>query len=254
MPTLEEVKSTLWPRATYSASLMVAGAVGKAKKAFGTYNSGKTLDYGAVTEFPLDGVVIFTPAGWVRYDPSSSRHRTLANSFSRVGAGWSFGNNSVHNHARKWFEDVYGREPNEMENFDLQYDGAWFNLLKSKAEAGVKEERPGEKPIDKPTDKPKEDKPKEEPKTDPKPDPTPTPTPTPTPIPVVPSNILSPLSIRVEELRTSLGLLPDSSIRSFLFIFFNSTTWPIIKPWAIEMLRAYRLWRKSLGDTRELPK
>lgn len=242
MPTLEEVKSTLWPRAKYNPSLMVAGAVGKAKKAFGTYGEeGKTLDYGAVTVFP-QGVVIYTPAGWVRYDPSSSRHRTLANSFSRVEAGWSFGNNSIHNQARKWFEQVYGREPNEMENFDLQYDGAWYNLLRAKAEAGVKEERP----VDKPTDKPKEDKPKEEPKTDPKPDPT--------PIPVVPSNTLSTLSIRVEELRTSLGSLPDSSIRSFLSILFNSTTWPIIKPWAVEVLRTYRLWRKSLGDTREIPK
>lgn len=250
MPTLEEVKSTLWPRAKYNPSLMVAGAVGKAKKAFGTYEVDKTLDFGALTIWNKDeGVLIYTPSGWTVYNPKSSRHRTLANSFSRVGAGWSFGNNSVHNQARKWFEEVYGREPNEMENFDLQYDGAWFNLLKAKAEAGIKEERPTDKPADKPIDKP----------IDPKPDPTPIPTPTPTPIPVIPPsttspNTLSPLSVRVEELRTSLGLLPDSSIRSFLSILFNPITWPIIKPWAVEMLRTYRLWRKSLGDTRELPK
>lgn len=252
MPTLEQVKSTLWPRATYNPSLMVAGAVGKARKAFGFYEGEKTLDYGALTTSHKkeEGALIYTPVGWTVYNPKSSRHRTLANSFSRVGAGWSFGNNSIHNQARTWFEQVYGREPNEMENFDLQYDGAWFNLLKAKAEAGVKEERPVEKPGENPTDKPKEDKPKEDKPT--KPDPTPTPTPN--PIPVVPFNTLSPLSIRVEELRTSLGLLPDSSIRSFLFILFNSTTWPIIKPFAVEMLRTYRLWRKSLGDTREIPK
>lgn len=257
--TLQEAQSILWPRANYAPSLMVAGALGKAKKDYGVHE-GVVLDFGALRADPTtDEVQIFTPAGWVKFDQGNRRHLTQANAYSRVGPGWSYGNNSVHNHARIWFEQVYGRKPTERESFDLQYNGNWFNELKAKAAAGVTEERPPDTtPVPVPVPRPTP--------------PTPTPAPTPQPIPPKPSPppilpipsppvkpilppvsttaSLTPANTRVEELRTiaqQVGV-PDSIAH-----FLSDHAWRLTKPLFVDLLKTYRLMRKTAGDSREIP-
>lgn len=225
MPTLEQVKSTLWPKAPYTPWL-VKGAVARANEAYGP-----GLDVGAIKSHSNKTVLVLTPAGWAQYN--EKEHLFIANVFNRVGMGWSFGSNSIHNQARAWFEIVHGRKPDEMENVDIQFNRTLFESLKQQA---IGKERPTD-PIKPPVNPPSDTKP--------------TPTPTPTPIPVIRSNTLSPLSIRVEELRSILLSIPNINQSHPLT---NQASWPIIKPIAVEILRTYRLLRRSLGDTRELPK
>lgn len=67
------------------------------------------------------------------------------------------------------------------------------------------------------------------------------------------SNQLSPLSVRVEELRSIILKSPFAETQFNISGFFHDPLWQLVRPIAIELLRTYRLLRKSLGDTRLLP-
>lgn len=226
---LEIVKSGLWPRATY-APWFVAGARNRAIQAYGKDpTTGRPLDVGALRESSRPpGVEVLTPSGW---QPWSEEHRFIANVFSRVGAGWSFGSNSIHNHARGWFAQVHGRMPDPMENVDIQFSKALFESLREQAEVGG-DGTPAPTPIPAPAPTPK-------PVPVPVPSPAPAPVPVPAPSPGAGLSPLSPASQRVQEL---LSLLPPSSLSS-----------PHLLPFLTESLRFYRLLRHHLGDTRPIP-
>jgi hypothetical protein len=130
---LAQVQAALWPRANYAPTLMVKGAQSKALAAYGTGPDGTVLDIGALRETGGQAEIL-TPSGWMLY--SEREHRGAANAYNRVGAGWSFGNNSIHSSGRGYFFTVYGVAPTPLQAFDLQYDGAEFKRLQALANAG----------------------------------------------------------------------------------------------------------------------
>lgn len=139
---LSQVKLTLWTRATYNPSLMVASAVSKAHAAWSSFgrvsdgrnDDGNILDIGALREVNGQAEILI-PSGWAIY--IDREHRGAANAYSRVGPGWSFGNNSIHNSGRGWFFTLCGRKPDPLEAFDMQYSGVIFETLKRGANEGV---------------------------------------------------------------------------------------------------------------------
>lgn len=139
---LSQVKPTLWPKATYNPSLMVAGAVQKAHAAWSSFgrasdgrnDDGNILDIGALKEVAGETQILI-PSGWTLY--IDREHRGTANYYSRVGPGWSFGNNSIHNSGRGWFFALCGRKPDPLEACDMQYSGVLFETLKRGANEGV---------------------------------------------------------------------------------------------------------------------
>jgi hypothetical protein len=97
------------------------------------------------------------------------------------------------------------------------------------------------------------------PGTNPVPDPKPGPVVPPVvpPSPPVGLRPLSPAAVRVEELRqmaTALWMkLPEGSLKLYTPLI-DAWTWDLFKPFAVEALRTYRAWRRSLGvDTRPIP-
>ncbi len=141
---LAQVQATLWPPASYAPTLMVSGAPNKALVAYGRGADGRILDIGALREVNGQAEVL-TPGGWVLY--VDREHRGAANAYNRVGAGWSFGNNSIHSSGRGYFFTVFGVNPTPLQAFDLQYDGAEFRRLQALANASVTLPPPAPPPV-----------------------------------------------------------------------------------------------------------
>lgn len=225
MARIDDIKKTLWPRAPY-APWLTANARANAADVYGA-----GLDVGALRATAARGVEVLLPdrGGWVPY--IDSQHRGIANSFSRFGPGWSWGPNSASTHgaARGWYEDVEGKPPDAMMSADLQYSRELFlkyqRLYNEKHAAS------------------------EEPKPKPQPEPTPIPVPTPTPSPVG-LQPLSPAAVRAEEIRAMVAFLPEFARG----VLQKPQFWAEIRPFLVEAIRAYRLWRRAHGDTRELPR
>lgn len=280
-----DIIPTLWPVGNYQG-WFVAGAYQRATLAYGTDpKTGKAYDVGALRDTP-NGAEVRTPPAWVPYDPKE--HHFIASVYNRVGPGWSFSSNSMHNAGRGWFRIIYGKRPDPMQSVDVQFNKRLYDALRRIAVEGsteippVFDTMPGEvempkprptpepkpqpspEPVPKPAPKPTPEPPvvppvtpKPTPKPVPVPTPKPIPSPTPGPSPTPPSSsILSPASQRVEELRAIFLNLPITiklPLSHFL-IFLEPNYWTITKPIAVELLKFYRLLRKYVGDTREIPK
>lgn len=90
------------------------------------------------------------------------------------------------------------------------------------------------------------------------PPPTTTPVQPPATIPPAGLRPLSPASVRAEEFRSmavagAFWLTPTAPTEKWLMVITGAIAWPFAKPFAVEALRLYRLARKRLGDTREIP-
>lgn len=135
-PTLAEVRSTLPPRANCVPDLMTrSGSQIRSGGVFGKLPSGEAIDYGTLKQEPGKPVEVFTPGGWVTYNPSE--HITLATLNARIGPGASAGNNSTHSKGRGCFEKVYGRAPTLVENIDMQFCSSELNKICGLADSGV---------------------------------------------------------------------------------------------------------------------
>lgn len=231
---LAAITATLWPRAPYSPWL-VARARDRAAEAHGTDPGGRVLDVGALRAAP-GGVEVRTPNEWVPYN--EREHQFIANVFNRVGPGWSFGSNSIHNSARAWFETVHGRQPDALENVDIQFNRTLFESLRAQAlgPSGTGSETPGTGTPGTGTQNP----------------------PTSPPQAAGGLQALSPAEQRAEELRTWLSggqtWLPDRVEQAVSGLLGDAAWKSFTKLPAVELIRVWRLWRKSLGDTRQIPK
>lgn len=142
MPTYSEVVASLWPKGNYPG-WFVRGAMSKARLAYGTDPAtGAILDVGAIRPRSASDPTceVLMPGGWTTFVPNEHAHS--ANTYNRVGAGWSFGSDSIHNSGRGWFATIYGRAPNEMENVDVQFNKALFESLRRIAIGGSTEAPP----------------------------------------------------------------------------------------------------------------
>lgn len=142
MPTYSEVAASLWPKGNYPG-WFVRGAASKARLAYGTDPvTGAILDVGAIRPRSASDPTceVLMPGGWTVY--VFGEHAHSANTYNRVGAGWSFGSDSIHNSGRGWFTTIYGRAPNEMENVDVQFNKGLFDALRRIAIGGSTEAPP----------------------------------------------------------------------------------------------------------------
>jgi hypothetical protein len=234
---LAAVTASLWPRAPY-ASWFVAGASQRASEAYGRDPGGRILDVGALRDAP-GGVEVLTPNGWAKY--IEREHQSIANVYNRVGAGWSFGSNSIHNAARGWFETIHRRQPDAMENIDIQFNRSLFESLRTQA-LGQPEPPPPPPPPPPPLDPRKPDPPVTQPP------------------PPGGLQALSTAEQRAEELRIWLSggsaLLPGGpKVEQAVSGLLGDSAWKsFTKLPAVELIRVWRLLRKTLGDSREIPK
>lgn len=222
MPTPEKQfnRSLLWPRAPFTPKFANGVTPGLRKSQFGSHPEVGILDSGAL--IVKDGMwKMFLSGSWINFEKANIGHLALANLFSRFGPGCSEGGFLFNGHGDTQVPPAwqlkFGREPTAMEVAD-----ACHNPVLA-VQIGLGTGQGGTQPINSPTP----------------------------PSVISISHSLSPLSIRVEELRTSLISIPNLP---FIHLLTNNTSWAIIKPWTVEVLRTYRLHRKSLGDTREIPK
>ena len=119
MSKLTELQATLWPPSPYDTRLMIAGAAGKARTAYGTQD-GMIVDFGALRQNNVTVEIFMPPGQWEAWaDTSSQRH--LANAYNVIGPGHSYGNNGAHAPGPDCYEKVNGVKPDPYMNMVIQY-------------------------------------------------------------------------------------------------------------------------------------
>lgn len=124
----------LWPKAEYTPWL-APGAVAQAEAEYG-----KGLDRGALRDGENGTEILWAGGNWIPYQPGNPKHITAANTYNRIGVGWSAGYNSdnLHSTARGYYEKVHGSLPGPYSilNVDLGFDERLFRELQRQATGG----------------------------------------------------------------------------------------------------------------------